>query len=112
MLEIEKNDCTDSLTCGLNRTKNWRQKMAIRYPLDPRNARAAECLAALANEAPGLTDKDWKRLQPHCGGWANEPWREAISQAARNVGFRRKIKDLPSFVDHLLEVLSQSSIAA
>jgi hypothetical protein len=46
--ENEKIDCIDALNFGLNRTAQWRQKMATRYPPDPRNARAADCLAKLA----------------------------------------------------------------
>jgi hypothetical protein len=107
----EKEDCLDSLIFGLNRTAEWRKKMAAKYPLDPRNVRAADCLSQLASEAKELSDRDWLQLQPH-SGWANERFREAISDAARAVGFVHKVKDLSSFVKHLLEVLSQPSIAA
>jgi hypothetical protein len=91
-IENEKIDCTDALTFGLNRTAQWREKMAVRYPSDPRNARAAECLLKLASEANELSDADWSRLAPHAS-WANEHWREAISQTARAVGFQHKVKD-------------------
>jgi hypothetical protein len=80
--------------------------MAVRHPSDPRNARGQECLAALATDAAELSDSDWLRLQPFAG-WASESFREAISLAARQVGFTKKIKDFPSFVEHLLDVLSQ-----
>ena len=111
MIENEKIDCIDSLIFGLNRTAQWHQKMAAKYPSDPRNARAAECLSKLATDASKLSDQDWLQLQSHCG-WANERWRESISQAARAVGFQQKIKDLPSFVTSLVGVLSQPSVAA
>jgi hypothetical protein len=104
MIEKEKSDCIDTLTFGLNRTAHWRQKIAIQHPSDPRNARAAECLAELATHTAELSDDAWSQLQPHCG-WASEPWREAISQTARAVGFQHKIKDLPSFVKTLIGVL-------
>ncbi len=106
MIEDEKIDCIDALVFGLNRTAHWRQKMAAKYPGDPRNVRAAECLLKLATDATELSDGAWSQLQPHCG-WASERWREAISQAARAVGFAHKIKDLSSFVKHLLDALSQ-----
>jgi hypothetical protein len=105
MIENEKIDCIDALVFGLNRTAAWRQKMAARCPADPRNTRAAECLAKLATDATGLSDGAWLQMHSYCG-WANERWREAISQAARAVGFQHKIKDLPSFVKHLLDVLT------
>jgi hypothetical protein len=52
MIENEKIDCIDSLIFGLNRTAHWRKKMAAQYPSDPRNGRAAECLAGLATDVP------------------------------------------------------------
>ena len=73
MIEDENTiDCIDSLVFGLNRTAEWRKKMAIRYPSDPRNARAAECLSRLAIEAAGLCDDAWLKMQPHYGGWAKQ----------------------------------------
>jgi hypothetical protein len=104
MIEIEKVDVIDSLTIGLNRTALWRQKMATKYPTDPRNGRAAECLGKLAADSKELTDEDFALLKPHCN-WASEPWREAISEAARMVGFQHKIKDMPSFVKTLVGAL-------
>jgi hypothetical protein len=104
MIENEKLDCVDSLIFGLNRTAVWRKKMSAQYPSDPRNGRAAECLAELATDASELSDDAWSQLKPHCG-WASESWREAISQTARLVGFKHKIKDLPSFVKTLMGVL-------
>jgi hypothetical protein len=104
MIENKKIDCIDSLIFGLNRTAHWRKKMATQYPSDPRNGRAAECLVGLATDATKLSDNDWSQLKPHCG-WASEPWREAISQTARMVGFKNKITGLPSFVSSLIGVL-------
>ncbi|SHN71588.1 hypothetical protein SAMN05444170_2063 [Bradyrhizobium erythrophlei] len=79
--------------------------MTARYS-DPRNARGAECLAKLAAEAAGLSDADYMQLQPYfeSGG---APWRAAISKAARAVGFKHRIKDFPTFVEHLMEVLNE-----
>ena len=68
MIENERIDCIDSLIFGLNRTAIWRKKMAAQYPSDPRNGRAAECLAGLATDATELSDVAWLRLKPHCGG--------------------------------------------
>jgi hypothetical protein len=57
MIEDEnKIDCIDPLVFGLNRRAEWRKKIAIHYPSDPRNARAAEWLSRLAIEAAGLSD--------------------------------------------------------
>jgi hypothetical protein len=103
---IEKSDCTDSIIFGLTLTSNWRKKLAIKFSSDRRNLKAAECLAAIAIEAAELNDADWALLQPYYG-FDSKPWREALSVATRHVGFQHKIKDFSSFVDCLLDVLSQ-----
>jgi hypothetical protein len=111
MFENEnKIDCIDSLVFGLNRARDWRRNTAAKYPSDGRNIRAADCLSKLATEASQLSDDAWSQLQPHYG-WASERFREAISQTARLVGFKHKIKDVPSFVKHLLEVLSEQHVS-
>ena len=73
----------------------------------------SDCLSKLAINASTLTDSDWLQLKPHAG-WASERFRDAITRAARAVGFQKKITDLHSYVEHLLGVLSepQSSVAA
>jgi hypothetical protein len=112
IFENEKVDCIDAIAFGLNRTRDWRQKTASKYPSDARNVRAVDCLTKLAADAASLSDDDWQRLKPHAG-WACERFRDAITQAARAVGFQKKISDLHSYVAHLLEVLAQSqSVAA
>jgi len=112
MIENEKTDCIDALTFGLNRTRDWRQRMAIKFPGDPRNLRAAESLSKLAADASNLNDGDWLQLKPHAG-WASETFRDAITESARAVGFQKKITNLHSYAQHLMDVLSKSkSIAA
>ena len=112
MIENEKIDAIDAIAFGLTRTRDWRQRTAAKYPGDPRNARAADCLTKLATEATMLTDADWLQLKPYAG-WASETFRDGITQAARAVGFQNKITDLHSYVQHLLHVLSQTqSVAA
>jgi small-conductance mechanosensitive channel len=114
MFENNKNYCEDTLIVGLNRGSHWRKRLAVRYPSDLRNAVASQCLATLATEASHkLTHDEWLQLKPH-SGWANETFREAISEATRAVGFTSTIKDFHSFIEHLLEVLSQlpHSVAA
>jgi hypothetical protein len=110
MIELKKSDCTDSIAIGVNHTKRWRDKMKLKYSFDSRNARAAESLAKLTTEAVQLTDGEWLQLQPHFD--LSPKWREAVSQTARLVGFTFRIKDIHSFVEHLLDVLSQPQVVA
>jgi hypothetical protein len=103
MIEDEnKIDCIDSLVFGLNRTAEWRKKMAIRYPSDPPNARAAECLSRFAIEAAGLSDDAWLKVQPLYGGRAKQAMAGSDQSSGAGPGFQPKIKDLQSFVDHLM----------
>ncbi len=111
MIKIDNSDMIDSFVVGLNRTGKWRQVMAVKYPLDPRNARAADLLLKLAAEASELSDEAFAKLKPHYS-WASPRWREAISETARNAGFQRKITNLQSFVDCLLDVLSEQKVSA
>jgi hypothetical protein len=107
----DKPDCIDSLKFGCFHTGSWRGKKAVLHPSDPRNSRAAQLLAKLASEADQLSDKDFFRLQPYYG-FTSECWREAISKTCRYVGFKYKIKDLPTFVDSLIEVLNEPVVAS
>jgi hypothetical protein len=110
MIELKKSDCTDSLAIGMNHTKRWRDKMKVKYSFDSRNQRASEILAKLTTEAVQLTDGEWQQLRRHFD--LSPKWRDAVSQTARLVGFTFRIKDIHSFVDYLLDVLSQSQAVA
>jgi hypothetical protein len=104
MLENERLECIQSIKFGISRTALWREKIGARYPSDPRNGRAADCLAELATGPAELSDEAWLHLQPHFD-WSSEPWREAISQTARLAEFKAKITSLPAFVTALIGVL-------
>jgi hypothetical protein len=106
-----KSDCINAIFGSLTRTSRWREGMKKKYPSDPRNGRAAETLARLANESCNLSDAEWSALQPHFH-WASEKWSDALSQAARHVEFQRTIKTFPDFVQNLISVLSETSVAA
>jgi len=111
MILNDKQDCIDSIAKALERTSAWRKAIAVNFPDDTRNIRAAETLDKLAIEANDLSDDQWAALNPHFGGWASEKWRSGLSQAARLVGFRHRAKDLSIFTKVLVEQLSQSNPA-
>jgi hypothetical protein len=108
----EDEHCFDSITFGINRAANWRDKTDERYPGDPRNARAARRLRELATDADRLSEKEWQELQPHFSRLTLPKWREAIAQTARQIGFYRDAKTFSQFVKLLLAGLSQSSSVA
>ncbi len=107
MIEKEKSDCIESLFTALTKTSRWRRKLVDQYT-DPRNARAAEKLAKLADEAPNLSNACWEVLKPH---FNSNParWRACLSQAARQIGFVHNTTSFPFFVRVLIGLLSDSA---
>jgi hypothetical protein len=105
IIENEKSDCAQSIAFGLHRGAKWRDKISERYS-DPHAAWAAGALRKLADDAPSLTDDQWERLKPHYD-FGSERWREAISLAARQVGFLHRTKSFVFFIKNLIAVLSQ-----
>jgi hypothetical protein len=63
----------------------------------------------LASEANNLTDEAWLKLQKFYA-WDSWKWSEAVSQASRQVEFRN-VNTLPTFVNTLVGILSQSNAA-
>jgi hypothetical protein len=109
----QKQDCGESIAHELGGTAKWRKVTSAKFPDDSsRNLRAAETLNKLATDALGLSDEQWLCLKPHFGGWASETWRNGLTQAARQVGFFHRAKDLDSFIKVLVHQLSQLSVAA
>jgi hypothetical protein len=101
----EKDDCMKSIAFGLNRAASWRDKIDGRYPGDPRNALAAECLRTLAAKTAGLSDEAWLRLRPAFCGLTVTRWREAVAQAGRQVGFYQEGTSFACFLKTLFGVL-------
>jgi hypothetical protein len=105
-----KTDCIESIVRGFERTSAWRKSISANFN-DPRNIRAAETLDKLAVDAAGMTDDQFASLQEHFN-WASLPWRNAVSQATRQIGFHNRSKDFGSFVRALAHELSLSSRVA
>lgn len=103
---IEKNisDCIESIRTGLVKTRRWRERLTVQYPLDSRNAKAAKALAELAEETHTLSEEYWRLLKPY---FNSEPsrWREALSKATRQVSFVHTNSSFPLFVRELIGIL-------
>ena len=69
---------------------------------------AAETLNKLAADAAGMTDEQYLSLKEFFN-WESLPWRNAVSQATRQVGFHNRSKDFGAFVRSLLHELSLTS---
>ena len=105
MISSNKEYCAESLRTSLARSASWRRGLQNRFPDDPRNEAAAENLDWLADEASGISDEAWDQLQSFYR-WDSWEWSEAVSQAARLVGYRN-VRTLPDFVASLVGILSQ-----
>jgi hypothetical protein len=112
MFEEDRRDCVDSIVFGLNKTSEFRARKAKQYPEDPRNARAAETLKKLANDATEVTDDLWKLLQLFYDP-DSTTWRDAICQATKDVGFSNRSRDFQFFIRSLIGHLPHhQSVAA
>jgi len=104
IIEKEKSDCTESLFAGIIKASRWRLKLMDQYP-DFRNEQAAKKLTILAEETATLSDEYWLLLKPY---FNSDPkrWRDALSQATRQVGFLYKKVSFPFFVRMLIGLLA------
>ena len=109
MISNNKQTCSEDISNSVRRSAIWRRRLQDKYP-DPRNGRAADTLDRLANEIYEMTDSEFAQLSPHYN-WASGKWSEAVSEASRRVGYRG-VDTVPVFVNHLVGILSQSSVAA
>jgi hypothetical protein len=98
-----KNDCLNALSVNLAKTSNWRNQQASRWPEDNRNARAAQTLFDLAAQATELDEHHWALLQPLFG---DRRFYEAVSAAAREVGFRSSPRTFDDFVESVLTTIT------
>jgi hypothetical protein len=104
-----KQNCIDSLSGSLKRTANWRRSLQQKYPSDFRNGRSAEALQRLAGETNNLSDRVWSELEPFYN-WSSPTWSEAVSAAARKVGFHN-VNTLSAFTETLVGILSEQNTA-
>jgi hypothetical protein len=107
-IDNNKQNASDSISRSLARTAEWRKNLQIRFPTDPRNGRASDKLRQFAEEAEGLTDCEWSKLQPFYS-WSSERWSNAVSEASRRVEFQRNIRSFPAFVEDLTHILSAAN---
>jgi hypothetical protein len=104
-----KQNCSLDLSASIRRTSSWRRGLQDKYN-DPRNGRAADILDRIAAEAEELSDEAWSTLSQHyC--WSSGKWADSVSQTSRLAGFRH-VDTLSAFVEQLVRILSQASVAA
>jgi hypothetical protein len=106
MTNDNKSECADSIVRMAERTSAWRGAISPNFN-DPRNIRAAETLDKLAVDAIAMTDDQFLLLKDHFD-WDSLLWRNALSQASRQIGFHNRSKDFGAFVRALAHELSLS----
>jgi hypothetical protein len=101
--ERDRFDCGMSISTAIFKARLWRERLQGEYT-DPRNGMAVELLTTLGNDAKTLSDSQWASLKPH---FETRPvqWRDAANATTRMVGFKSRVKDLPTFVAAMLENL-------
>ena len=104
MISNNKEFCAESLRSSLARSAGWRRGLQTRFPDDPRNKVAATNLDQLASEANHLSDEAWGELQ-NFYRWDSCEWSDAVSQAARLVGYRN-VRTMGDFVASLVGILT------
>ena len=103
----DQYDCGMSLSTQLFKYRMWRERLREQYT-DPRIPIAAEMLTTLGNEVKILSESQWESLKPYFLDGPVE-WRAAVSATNRMVGFKSRIKNVPTYIDALLENLESHS---
>ena len=84
----------------LSRSASWRRQLARKFPDDPRNILAAVALEQLAGSNATGVGGSLGALAPHLDSRAIY---QALSEASRDVGFRRHPESLEAFLKLVLE---------
>jgi hypothetical protein len=109
IIEKEKPGCIESMYTAITKTGDWRDRLAVQYPQDTRNKRAAEKLAKLADQTSSLSDQYWEVLKPF---YNEHPtlWRDCLSKATRQIGFVHKTTSFPFFVRNVIAFLQTEKV--
>jgi hypothetical protein len=109
--ESLRDDCLMNIRAALARTSAFRWRKAKQWPDDSRNLQASSSLKTMMNNSTEIPDQYWEKLEslyfPESDGW-----REALNQAANNVGFSNRSNGFAFFLRDLVELLPSQSVAA
>lgn len=104
-------DIKDLVTDSINRTRDWRERVASEFPDDDRNAKAVKELEALASQLDAL-EADDPLLLELAGFWRNEKYAEDIqvfiaieSEVLRTIGFHQSFASAEEFLVALIKRL-------
>jgi hypothetical protein len=86
----------DSIQTRIAQTAVWRRGLANRYPADPRNIAAADCLDALAQgSGRSVHGGTWEAIVPFV---KTRMFDDVLNETSREVGFRRRPKDFNAYL--------------
>ena len=94
MNDEDQNIAFDTITTRIAGTANWRRSLVVHYPEDTRNGPAAARLDELAQaDAREVLPSTWAHLD-----FESPRFSQVLNDTARDVGFRRKPKNIDHFV--------------
>ena len=99
------NECRDDLTNSLTKGVIWRKGQLLRWPDDSRNVRAVAALSDLALRSTDLADSVWISLKPYFHP-TNQHWRNAVSLATREIGFKTRPASFAEYAQNVLAALA------
>lgn len=93
---IDQSTAIDNIQTRIAQTAAWRRSLCDRYPADARNVPAADRLECLS-QADGRQVRPavWDAIGPHI---KSRIFDDVLNEAAREVGFRNRPKDLNAFL--------------
>ena len=87
----------DVIAASLSRTATWRRGMVLKWPSDPRNARAAASLDALSQvDGSDVLPDTSAEIEPFLGLQMTD---DVLSEVGWETGFKHRHKDIDGFLN-------------
>jgi hypothetical protein len=109
MNESLRDDCLQNIRAALARTSPFRWRKAKQWADDPRNLRV-RVVKTMVNNSTELPEEYWQKLQPLYAP-DSDGWRNALNQAANNIGFSNKSNSFSFLLRNLVDLLPHSVAA-
>jgi hypothetical protein len=96
MNDTISDDSFDVIADSLTRSATWRRAMALKWPGDPRNGRAAVALDKLSQaDSREVSAATWAKIAPHL---SLQSTGDILSEAGREAGFKHRFKNVEAFL--------------
>jgi hypothetical protein len=105
-MTTNKEDCVHYFAGRFRSNSAWRTSQSIKFPDDTRNTQAAQRLLELESDIE-LSDALWNKVSPYYDE-SDSRWLAAVSEANRDVGFRKHPRDFAAWIENLLSNLTRN----